>query len=57
MTTDFLLYPVSYEGEALAGMPDGEVIHPAPQHRVDQLDYPIYRLGLESPEHVLEFAQ
>ena len=54
---DLLLYPVSNEAEALAGVSDGEVVHPAPQCRVDQLDYPIYRLGLESPEHILELTQ
>ena len=57
MTSDLLLYPVSNEGEALAGVSDGEIIHPAPQDRVDQLNHPIYRLGLKSPEHVLELAQ
>jgi hypothetical protein len=57
VTPDLLFYPVSNEAEALTGVSDGEVVHPAPQYRVDQLDYPIHRLGLESPEHILEFTQ
>ena len=40
VTPDFLFYPVFDEAEALAGVPDSEVVHPAPQHRIDQLDHP-----------------
>lgn len=57
MPTDLLLYPGANEAEALAGMPEGQVVHPSPQDRVDQLNHPIYRLGLKSPEHVVELTQ
>jgi hypothetical protein len=57
VTPDLLFHPVLNEAKALAGVSDGEVIHPTPQYRVDQLDHPIHRLGLESPKHLLEFAQ
>ncbi|MCY1354138.1 hypothetical protein D9M68_491500 [compost metagenome] len=57
MAPDLLFYPVLDESEALVGVPNGEVIHPAPQHRVDQLYHPIHRLRLVSPEYLLELAQ
>ena len=57
VTPDLLFYPVLDEAKALAGVSLGEVIHPAPQHRVDQLHDPINRLGLESPKHILELTQ
>ena len=43
---DLLFYPVFDEAEALAGVSDGEVVHPAAQHRIDQLDHPAHGLGL-----------
>jgi hypothetical protein len=54
VTPDLLFYPVFNEAEALAGVSDGEVVYPDPQHRIDQLNY---RLGLVSPEHILELTQ
>ena len=57
MTPDLFLYPVANEGEALAGVSDGEVIRPPSEYRIDQLHDPIYWLGLESPEHILELTQ
>jgi hypothetical protein len=33
VTPNLLFYPVLNEAEALAGVADGEVIHPTPQHR------------------------
>jgi hypothetical protein len=57
VTPDLLFYPVSNEAQAHAGVSDGEVVHPATQYRVNQLNYPTHRLGLESPEHILELNQ
>src|SRR5205823_10081585 len=31
--------------------------HPAPQHRINQSDNPIHRLGLVPPEYLLQLAQ
>src|ERR1039458_6753827 len=42
MAPDLLFYPVFDEAEALAGMPDREVIHPTAQHRIDQLHNPAH---------------
>jgi hypothetical protein len=42
------------EAEALAGISNREVIHPAAQYRVDQLDHPIcglVRIPMISPRH------
>jgi len=57
MAPYLLFYPVFYEAKALAGLFHGEVIHPAPQYRIDQSYDPIHRLRLESPKHILELAQ
>jgi hypothetical protein len=35
MAPNFLLHPIFDEAEALAGVPNREVIHPTPQHRID----------------------
>src|SRR5262249_54426429 len=43
---NLLLHPVLNEAEALAGVSYRKVIHPPTQHRVDQIDHPIHRLGL-----------
>src|SRR5262249_50072455 len=45
------------EAEALAGVSYRKVIHPPTQHRVDQIDHPIHRLGLVATEHTLELPQ
>jgi hypothetical protein len=42
MTPNLLFYAVFDEAEALARLSNGEVVHPASQHRIDQLDYPTY---------------
>ena len=54
MTPDLLLRPVLDEAEALARVPHGEVVHPPPENRVDQADYPTYRLRSVAAEHLLE---
>ena len=45
LAPNLLLHPVLNEAKALAGVSDRKVIHPTAQHRVDQLDHPIYGLG------------
>ena len=57
MAPDLLFYPVLDEAEALAGMPNREVVHPTAQDRVDQLHDPIHWLRLVAAEHVLELPQ
>jgi hypothetical protein len=57
MAPNLLLHPVLNEAEALAGVSDREVIHPAAQYRVDQLDQPICGLGSVAAEYVLELSQ
>ena len=57
MAPDLLFHPVLNEAEALAGVPNREVIHPATQDRVDQLDHPVHGLGSMAAEHVLELPQ
>src|SRR4051812_40343550 len=52
-----LLHPVADEREAAARMADREIVHPAPEDRVDQLDHPGRRLGLEATEDLLELPQ
>src|ERR1700704_3015639 len=54
MTPDLLLHPVFDEAEALAGMPHREVVHPPPEHRIDQAYHPFDRLRPVSAEHLLE---
>src|SRR6516162_2470357 len=54
---DLLLYPIFDEAEALAGMPHREVVHPPPEHRIDQVDYPPNRLRPVSAKHLLELPQ
>jgi hypothetical protein len=44
MTPDLLLHPVFDEAEALAGMPHRKVVHPSPEHRIDQVYHPFNRL-------------
>src|SRR6202165_6323875 len=51
------LYPVLDELKAPAGVANGEVVHPAPQNRVDDLDYPVHRLGSMSPEDHSQLLQ
>jgi hypothetical protein len=57
MAPYLLFYPVFDEAEALAGMPHCEVVDPPPQYRIDQLNHPVYRLGLIPSEHLFELAQ
>src|ERR1700688_3570317 len=54
MAPDLLLHPVFDEAEALAGMPHREVIHPPPEHRIDQVYHPFNRLRPVSAEHLFE---
>src|SRR6202165_509721 len=53
----FQLYPVLDELEAPAGVANGEVVHPPPQNRVDDLDYPVHRLGSMSPKDHSQLLQ
>jgi hypothetical protein len=57
MAPDLLFYPVLNEREALARVPDREVINPPAQYRIDQLHDPIYWLRLVASEHCFEFPQ
>src|SRR5262249_48895761 len=54
---DLPLHPVFNEAKALAGVSNREVIHPATQYRVDQLDHPVYGLGSVTAEYLLELPQ
>src|SRR5208283_381288 len=54
---DLFLNPVFDVAEALAGVPDREVVHPPPKHRIDQADDPVNRLRPVSAEHVLDLPQ
>src|ERR1700687_2230227 len=54
MAPDLLLHPVFDEAEALAGVPHREVVHPSPQHRIDQGYHPFNRLRPVSAEHLFE---
>jgi hypothetical protein len=57
MPPHLLLHPVFDKAKASTGGADGKVVHPAAYNRVDELDDPTYRLGVEAPENVLELAQ
>src|SRR6516225_1799709 len=52
-----LLDPVLDIAKAPARVPDPEIVHPAADDRVDQLDYPVYRLGDKAAEDLLELPQ
>src|SRR5262249_36927382 len=54
---NLLFHPVLNEAEALAGVSDRKVVHPAAQQRVDQLDHPMYGLGSVAAEYRLELPQ
>src|SRR5262249_59281237 len=49
MPPHLLLHPVADEREAAARVADREVVHPAPEDRVDQLNHPAHRLRFEAP--------
>src|SRR3981189_1113375 len=57
MSPDLLFHPVFHKAEALVGVSNSEVIHPSPQHGIDQLYHPICRLRSLSPEHFLKLTQ
>src|SRR4029077_6660904 len=57
MAPDLLLHPNYDEAEALAGVPNREVVHPTPEHRIDQAYYPVNRLRPVSAKHLFEPAQ
>src|SRR5215831_13057452 len=57
MSPHLPLQPIFDVSEATAGVTYGKVVHPTPDNRVYELDYPIYRLRDEASEDVLEFAQ
>ena len=54
---DLLLYPIFDVAEALTGVPNREVVHPPPEHRIDQAYHPPNRLRPVSAEHLLEPPQ
>src|SRR5208283_4640345 len=56
MAPDLLLHPIFDVAEALTGVPDREVVHPPPQHWIDQAYHPFNRLRPVSAEHLLELA-
>ncbi len=57
MAPDLLFHPILDEAEALAGVPNCEVVHPSPKHRIDQAYHPFDRLRPVSAEHFLELPQ
>src|SRR5258708_1429540 len=57
VSSDLLFHPVFHEPEALVRVSNSEVIHPSPQHGIDELSHPICRLRSVSPEHFLELTQ
>src|SRR6516225_8850914 len=52
-----LLHPVLDVAEAPARIPDGKVLDPAAQDRVDVGHHPLHRMGLKAPEDALELLQ
>src|ERR1700722_10580867 len=54
MAPDLLLHPIFDVAEALTRVPDREVVHPPPQHLIDQAYHPLNRLRSVSTEHLLE---
>src|SRR5229473_8623416 len=46
MPPHLLFHPVFDKAKASVGVSHGKVAHPSPQHRVDQVYYPLNRLGL-----------
>src|SRR5438132_7242080 len=56
MAPHLLFNPVFHKREASAGMPDGKVIDPAPQNRVDERNHSADGLGGEPPENLLQLA-
>jgi hypothetical protein len=57
MTPDLLFYPVSDEGETDTRVPDGKVLHPTPQDRIDPSDHLTDWLRLGVPENASEFVE
>src|SRR6266851_5574543 len=57
MAPHLLLDPDLHESKAPCRVPHPEVVHPAPQDRVDHLDDLPYRLGAPAPEHLPELTQ
>ena len=56
MAPDLLLHPIFDVAEALAGVSNREVVHPPPEHRIDQAYYPVNRLRPVSAKHPFEPA-
>src|SRR4029077_14986528 len=54
MTSDLQLNPSLDQLEASARMSHGKVVHPTPQHRVDQLHHPRHGLRSMPPKDFLE---
>jgi len=57
MTPNLLFHPGLHITETPAGMADPKIVDPASQNRVDQLDHPIYGLGLKATKDFLELLQ
>src|SRR4029077_4193879 len=57
MAPDLLLHPIFDEAEALAGVSNREVVHPPPEHRIDQAYYPVNQPRPLSAKPLFEPAQ
>src|SRR6516165_4792053 len=57
VTPDLLLYPIFDVAEALTRVPNREVVHPSPEHWIDQAYHPLNRLRPVSAENFLELPQ
>src|SRR5215475_15610564 len=57
MAPDLLLNPIFDVAEALTGVSNREVVHPTPEHRIDQAYHPVNRLRPVSAKHLFELAQ
>src|SRR5215831_14409605 len=57
MTPHLLLDPLLHKPKAPCCVPDSEVVHPAPQDRIDHRDHVRHRLRAPALEHLLELPQ
>jgi hypothetical protein len=57
LAPDLLFHPVLDKGKAPTGVTLREVVHPAPQDRVDQFDPPTHRLRAETSKDLSQLAQ
>src|SRR5262249_9949175 len=57
MTPNLPLDPTPHDAEAPRRVADPEIVHPAPQDRVNHRDHPPHRLRAPAPELLLELPQ